>query len=551
MTRPSEPTPQWNRPAFGHGKGVGDSPGGSTRAAEVIAALSLATDLGTGLPLEHGLESTLFAMRLCERMGVDADTASDTYYACLLFYVGCTADAEIVAELFPGEDAIVEHVTPVMFGDRGELLAGLLRALATGSGPPILRGLRAVRMLPRAARAQRDHLRALCEVARMLTRRLGLTPSVQALFDEFTERWDGLGGPRGTAGEEIPLPVRITHVARDIAFHRLVEGSDSAIRKVRARSGAAFDPRVVRCLSEDPAAILTLDAAEPAWDRVLACEPEPHLVLEGNRLDRALRAMGDFADLISPWLVGHSSGVAALAAKAARLLGFDTGEVRAVWRAAAIHDLGRVAVPAAIWAKPGRFSADEWERVRLHPYHTERLLSRSPSLAPIAALAGTHHERMDGSGYHRAVKAVSLPTAARVLAAADAFHAMTEPRPHREALPTTEATDTLGREASAGRLDPDATAAVLQAAGEPVPSIDRPAGLTERESEVIRLVARGLQTKQVAHRLGISAKTADRHIQSSYRKIGISSRAAAALFAMEHGLARWGEFPIVRSGHHL
>jgi HD-GYP domain-containing protein (c-di-GMP phosphodiesterase class II) len=205
-----------------------------------------------------------------------------------------------------------------------------------------------------------------------------------------------------------------------------------------------------------------------------------------------------------------------------------------------------VAVSPRIWQKPGPLTADEWEQVRLHPYHTERILSRSPFLSVLAPIAGAHHERLDGSGYHRGATAPELGVAERLLAAADVYCALIEPRPHRAPLQPEQAAQTLAAEAGAGRLDPDAVAAVLEEAGQPPPRVERPAGLTEREAEVVAMLARGLQTKQVAHALGISAKTADRHVQNAYRKIGVSTRAAATLFAMEHGLVAWGELPIAR-----
>jgi HD-GYP domain-containing protein (c-di-GMP phosphodiesterase class II) len=219
-----------------------------------------------------------------------------------------------------------------------------------------------------------------------------------------------------------------------------------------------------------------------------------------------------------------------------------------VRRAALVHDLGRVAVPARIWQHSGPLTLDDWEQVRLHAYHSERVLARSPFLASLAPVATFHHERLDGTGYHRGTAAVALTRSARLLAAADAFHAMVEPRPHREALSPAEAADVLHAEARDGRLDPEAVTAVLDAAGQPSPRIERPAGLTAREAEVVGLIARGLQTKQVARALGISAKTADRHVQNAYRKMGVSTRAAAALFAMQHGLTTWGELPMGDAG---
>jgi HD-GYP domain-containing protein (c-di-GMP phosphodiesterase class II) len=526
---------------------VASQGGERVRAAEVMAALSLATDLGIGVPLEHGLQSTLIAMRLGERLGVDQDTASQTYYACLLFYVGCTADAEVAAETFGADDALTIHGMPARFGSRPEMLAGIMRALASSGSPAPVRMMQIARGMPRAAREFKGHITAFCEVAQMLTDRLGLPASMQGLFAYLVERWDGKGLPGRARGEEIPLSVRIASVARDAAFQRLLGGPEFAAQVVRRRAGGAFDPAVAVPLADAAAELLALDTDSSVWEETLACEPGPRLTLEGEAIDRALGAMGDFADLASPYLVGHSAGVAELATAAGRRCRLEAADLVQLRRGALVHDLGRVAVPVRIWQKAAPLTPDDWERVRLHAYHSERVLARSRFLAALALVAGFHHERLDGSGYHRGTAAAALTPPARLLAAADTYHAMTEPRPHRAALSPGQAAAALGREAGAGRLDPDAVTAVLEVAGQQVPRIERPAGLTEREAEVIALLARGLQTKQVARRLGISVKTADHHVQNAYAKIGVSTRAAAALFAMQHGLVAWGELPIGRT----
>jgi HD-GYP domain-containing protein (c-di-GMP phosphodiesterase class II) len=513
----------------------------------VIAALSLATDLGIGVPLEHGLQSTLLAIRLGERLGVDSDTAAQTYYACLLFYVGCTADAEVAAETFGDDDALTTYALPARFGSKPEMLAGIMRALANSGSPAPVRAVQIARGMPRAAREFKGHVTAFCEVAQMLTDRLGLPASMQGLFAYLVERWDGKGLPGRARHEEIPLPVRIASVARDAAFQRLLGGAEFAARVVRKRAGGAFDPAVAIPLADAAAELLALDDGASAWEETLAREPSPRLTLESEAIDRALGAMGDFADLGSPYLVGHSAGVAELATAAARQCRLEATDLVQVRRGALVHDLGRVAVPVRIWQKAAPLTPDDWERVRLHAYYSERVLARSGFLAALAPVAGFHHERLDGSGYHRGTVVAEITPPARLLAAADVYHAMTEPRPHRAALAPGHAAKTLGQEAGAGRLDPDAVTAVLEVAGQRAPRIDRPARLTEREAEVIALLARGLQTKQVARRLGISIKTADHHIQNAYAKIGVSTRAAAALFAMQHGLTAWGELPIGRS----
>ncbi len=512
------------------------SPAGDCiRAAEVIAVLSLATDLGIGVPLEHGLHSTLLAMRLAERLNVDAGTAMQTYYACQLFYVGCTANADVAAELFGADDALTTYASPSRFGSRAEMAAGFLRAVAPPGESPLVRAGHLARRLPKVAKVFKEHIAAFCEVATMLTDRLGIDRSVGALFEYVAERWDGKGEPGRARGDDIPLPMRIVHVARDAVFQQMLGGVDRAASVVRRRAGHAFDPDVVAALGAGPAGPFATDTGS-AWDEALASEPMPHIFLRGEGIDNALAAMGDFSDLASPYLIGHSTGVATLAMHAARGSRFDLADITTIRRAALVHDIGRVAVPARIWQEPGPLTPDDWEKVRLHPYHTERILHRSPFLGVLGGVAGAHHERCDGSGYHRGTSAAGLNPLARLLAAADAYRAKTEPRSYRVALTPAQAAEMMTSEVHSGRLDAVAVKAVLEAAGQRTPRIERPAGLTPREAEVIGLLARGLQTKQIARALGISGKTADNHIQNVYGKIGVSTRAAAALFAMQHGL---------------
>ncbi len=520
------------------------------RSAELISGLSLATDLGIGVSLEHGLESTMFAMRLADLLGVDSEAASDTYYACLLFYVGCTANADLAAELFGEDHALTLHATPTRFGTRLQMMGGMIRAVAPPGGARPVRARQIMSRLPRLLREFPEVVAAICEVGRMLTDRLGLPSSLSASFAYVGERWDGKGEPGATGGEGIPLPVRIVHVARDAAFQRMLGGWEFAGETIRDRAGGAFDPHIAGLLAENAKEVLALEEGGSLWETTLAAEPKPWRWLEDEEIDTALRAVGDFADLGSPFLLGHSSGVSALAAAAARHAGMGTAEVTEVRRAALVHDLGRVAIPTRIWQHDGPLTPDDWERVRLHAYHTERVLAPSPFLSTLVAGAGFHHERLDGSGYHRGAVGAFLTRPARVVATADTYHAMTEPRPYREVISPEVAAEEMAREASRGRLDPDAVAAVLEAAGEPSPPIERPAGLTERETQVIALLARGWQTKQIARGLGISANTADRHIQHGYRKMGVSTRAAAALFAMEHGLLAWGELTIPTGEEH-
>ncbi|HEY6684406.1 MAG TPA: HD domain-containing phosphohydrolase, partial [Propionibacteriaceae bacterium] len=273
-----------------------------------------------------------------------------------------------------------------------------------------------------------------------------------------------------------------------------------------------------------------------AYQAVLDAEPEPARRVEKSELADVARTFGNLVDLKSPWLQGHSAGVGDLAAGAAGMLGLRE-DVHAVRVAGYLHDLGRIGVSSAIWDKAGPLSGIERDQARLHAYHSERILARIPPLTSLAKLAGEHHERCDGSGYHRGSTAAQLSMASRLLACADAYRRWIEDRPYRRALAPARAADRLEAEARAGRLDADAAAAVIEAAGLPrgVRRV-RPAELTERQVEVLRLVSRGLSNSEIAERLVLSRRTVEHHVQDIYVKIGASTRAGAAMFAMQHGL---------------
>lgn len=512
------------------------------RTAEIIGTLCLATDLGMGFPFEHGLHTTIIAMRLADELGVDLDTRRLSYYAALLMHAGCTTDTHLAAELFGG--SLTEHLNPVMYGRVREVVPGFLRAIRDPGAPALETVVQVTRRFPRLARLAKAENAANCEVAGMLATQTGAPDEVEELLAYKVERWDGGSVLRRASGEDIPLPMRIVAVAVDAALQRHLGGNEFAADRVSEHGGRGLDPGITDCLARHREAILELDPTSSAWDTVLDLEPGPVGILTGEEVGRGLAAMARFTDLISPLLTGHSMGVAELARDAAGRCGVDSV---GLYRAGLVHDLGRVAVNASIWGSDRPLTADEWEQVRLHPYNTERVLSRSLFLSVLAPVAAGHHERLDRSGYHRGSSPVDQPMAARLLAAADTFHAMCEPRAHRAALTPEQAAGAIAGEVKEGRLDPDAVGAVVETAGLRVPRLPRPAGLTEREAQVVVLLARGYQTKQVARVLSISTKTADHHIQNAYSKMGVSSRAAATLFAMQQGMVTWGELPMVEA----
>jgi HD-GYP domain-containing protein (c-di-GMP phosphodiesterase class II) len=500
------------------------------RRAELLAVLSLGADLGLGQPMEHVQRECLIAMRLAERIGMDARSRAVVYYTALLTWVGCHVDAYEQAKWF-GDDLAFKADYPLYDGPGAGFILKRL-----GAGRPFLDRARLGVAFMAEGRHDADsilenHRRA----AESLAAQLGLEQEVRESLAQAFERWDGKG-PGNRHGASIPIASRLVNLADVVeVFHRL-GGIDGAVGVARERRGTQFDPALVDAFCADVDSLLSGVDSTTTWDAVIAAEPELGAVLSGDELDAALTAVANFIDVKSPYTLGHSCAVAELAEAAARAAGLRDADAVLLRRAGLVHDLGRLGVSNAIWDKPGALSVTELERVRLHPYLTERMLASS-ALAKFGAVAVQHHERLDGSGYPRGIRGDALTPPGRILAAADAYRAKLEPRAHRAELTADQAAAHVRAEVKAGRLDADAVDAVLRAAGHPARRRRTwPAGLTSREVEVLQLAARGLSNQQIATRLNISRKTAAHHVEHIYTKIGVSNRASASLFAAQHGL---------------
>ncbi len=506
------------------------------RLADRLAALSLTTDLAMGQPPEKAIRAAVVGTEIARHMRLPEAEVADVYYTTLLKHLGCTATSHEEVYLSGPDDLGIRVVAERTDVSRPRELVDLLRT--TGRGAGLARPRYVARTIGGGKKANATIMRAICEVATQMADRLGLGDAVgRALFASL-ERWDGKGDPRKLSGEDIPFPARIAEPATQaVIFHRL-GGIDAALAMVERRAGGWFDPAVAEAFrAVGPRVLDRLDREDP-WPEVLDAEPHPVRRMPADRLETVAEAFGDMVDLKTPFTLGHSSGTAELATGAAERMGMP--DTRSVRMAALLHDLGRTGVGAGVWEKPGPLSTSEWEQVRLHAYQTERILSRSTVLEPLARIAGMHHERQDGSGYHHGASAGELPAEARLLAVADAFQAMTQDRPHRHAREAGEAAEIVTTEAREGRFDPEAARAVLEAAGQRSATARTawPAGLSDREIDVLRLLTRGLSNRAIATRLVISPRTAEHHVQHIYAKIGASTRAGAAMFAMEHGLLR-------------
>ena len=374
-------------------------------------------------------------------------------------------------------------------------------------------------------------------LARGLAEQLGLPESVCDAVAAAYERWDGRGWPGDLEGEQIPLASRVAQLAEYAEVAQRVGGTVSAVSLARERAGKQFDPKLAELLMSSSESIFDGLDEVGNWRGVIDAEPGLAVVLSSRQFDRALRAVANFIDLKSPYTLGHAGAVAELAEAAADRLRLSAVEARTLYRAGLVHDFGRLGVSNAIWDKRGPLGAGEWERIRMFPYITERMVRFSDALAPLGQIAVQHRERLDGSGYPRGISGPAISRPARILASADAYQAMREPRPYRPALASEDAAGQLRAEVKAGRLDGEAVDAVLASAGHRVPRRrEGPAGLTEREVEVLKLLAHGLSNKEIAARLVISPKTVGSHIEHIYSKIDASSRATASLFAVQHGL---------------
>ena len=513
------------------------------RLAEIAAALSLATDLGMGQPLSSALRSCILSLRIGRAAALPEATLHTIYFQSLLRCIGCNVDSHMLAAIVGDEIemradfAAIDHGNPLEIA--GVMLRAVRRANEGASAMQLAQAMaRALVALPAMKTAFAGH----CEVAQRLAARLGLDAEVQRALGQLYERWDGKGAPQGLRGMAIAPAARVVALAQDALLYFGLGGVVEAIRMVRQRRGAAYDPQLADCFCENAEALLAGLDQEPEPAAVLAMEPGSARCLSEQEFDEACRAMADFVDLKSPYTLGHSDAVAQLAAGAAQRAGLPAQEVSKVRRAGWLHDIGRTGVSAAIWEKPGPLTPQEWDKVRLHTYHTERVLACAPGLRKLGELAALHHERSDGSGYHRSCGGVQLPLGARILAAADMYQAMIETRPYRAAQTRDAAALELHCAVKAGRLDRAAVDYVLAAAGHRVrrSGPNSAAGLSEREIDVLRRLAQGDPAKRIARNLGISAKAAGHHIQDIYGKIGVVTRAGATLFAMEHGLLEAG-----------
>ncbi len=432
------------------------------RRNEVIAVLSLATDFAIGQPLGYGLRSAVASVALARHMGFGADIQAEAYYHGLLRYCGCTAETDRLNALYGDEIAIRKDFSVIDPADGPEFVRVLMKHVGPDRAdlPPMAHGdEHFMSVVGQTVSVFSAH----CEVAARIAARLGLPVNVQNNLRQLYERWDGHGFPNHVAGEAIAMAVRIVLVVQDAMALRDVMPVEYIPGVIAARRGGPYDPAVVDAFVPLLPGLLAPVPDEEAWAAAVDFAGAENATLSAEDLDAVSEVIADFIDLKSPVIAGHSRAVAALVDAAAVNL---PAEERAKLRRAALwHDIGYIAIPGTL-----RFSQEPpvegSERGRLHPYYADRLLHRVTGLAPIAAMVAEHHERLDGTGFHRGVRAGDLSPQGRLLAVAEAYQTLVENRPFRVTITPTEAARRLREEVTEGTLDGEAVAAVLDAAGQ-------------------------------------------------------------------------------------
>jgi HD-GYP domain-containing protein (c-di-GMP phosphodiesterase class II) len=479
-------------------------------AYDAVKALAFIGDLSMGQPTDHSVRTAWLAFQIARVLEFDSSGCDTVREASLLRWSGCTANASGFADTF-GDDIASREAMLAQRPNWPELLAR--------------HGGAAVAITPLA--------QIHCDVSGAVARMLGLSDQTQATLRHIFETWDGSGFPDQLPAGEVPQTVFVISLASDLEIFSRVYGMERALQLIEHRANAHYPASFVEIVKAQAANWLhALERAEPAdVDAVLATPPLQCMT--------PAELIADIIDLKLPWMTGYSREVAVTAAQCCARLTLDMDTTRLVYRAGLIHGIGRAAVPNAIWNEPGRLSASAWEKVRLVPYWTSRAGKQTGTLKKAAELASYAYERLDETGYFRSSGLLALPLEARILAASVAWVALRAPRPWRAALVFSDAAALLREQTLKGRFDPQVVDALLAAVGSPSPraSLAQPkTRLSPREIDVLRLISRGASNKDAAKELALSPSTVRTHIESLFRKLECSTRAAATLKASSMGV---------------
>jgi len=525
------------------------TPNGHLRTADLLGALSLGADLAVGLSEEHAARACYIGVKIAQEMELLPEEMADLYYSALLMDSGCTAWTSPLANYLQGDEMTARKDLYVQsVGNQSKASAGafvwLLRYMAPGA-PLHVRGAHILDFILHGDERVKEAMLNTCQVASRFSERLGMSQPVQDAMENLFERWDGKG-PNGAKGTDAPLIARIAYMTAFLEIFHQIKGREGAIELAKDRRGKAFDPSVVD-------SFLALTNREDFWEplegilvRDALLEMEPDSKYRFTSLDKppeVAQSFADFADMKSKYTRGQSRRVAELAVAIARQMGQPEDEVSNIHLAGLMHNFGLVTVPSFVLEKPTEeLSNAELEQIRLHPYHAQRILAAVPELEAVADLVGSHHERMDGKGYHKGLRGSQIPLGARIIAVADRYDELTHEMPGHAGMESKDALDLMAQEVDSALCPDSFEGLVHMAEGEDHPQRQRsvrrqwPKGLMDREVDVLRLIAKGMSRAQAAEELVVSESTVRSHLEHIYSKVGVTSRAAATMFAMENAL---------------
>ncbi|MHB1329413.1 MAG: HD-GYP domain-containing protein [Gemmatimonadales bacterium] len=421
--------------------------GGSTvdtdelRLSEVVSALSYSLDLTEGQTMGHSARACIIGMRLVELIGLDATSRSDLFFALLMKDAGCSANAARLSQLFQADDHLLKREHKLIDWTKKGPAAGYAWRHTARNAGLIDRIGQMARIAVAAEQVGREMIATRCERGADIAHMVGLSSDTAHAIRCLDEHWDGRGHPAGLSGHQIPFYARVLTLSQTFEVFLSERGAAAAFDMVRRRSGTWFDPELVEALTsiENDTAFWQSLAAEDPRDLVRDYEPEERVVLaDESRVDQVAEAFAIVIDAKSPYTHQHSTGVAAISVELGDRMGFSATEIRELRRAALLHDIGKLGVPNTILDKPGKLDDTEWVVMRKHTKYTYDILSRIDRFRTLADVAAAHHERLDGTGYHRGTAGTDLGPAARVLAVADICEALQAERPYRGSLPWDE-----------------------------------------------------------------------------------------------------------------
>ncbi|SFJ21547.1 HD domain-containing protein [Sphingomonas sp. NFR04] len=414
----------------------------TTSLAEILGAFSYALDLTEGQPAGHSLRACWIASRMAAALQLPAADRRTIYYATLLKDLGCSSNAARIAELYLADDRRVKQEHKLLAVGLGPTLRYVFTR--TGQGERLGARAKAILTILRDGNAiVTDLIQTRCTRGADIARQLRFPEPVAQAIASLDEHWDGSGKPLGLRGDAIPLAAQLALLAQIADVFHAAGGPEAAIEEVAARAGSWFDPALARCF----AVLVTrtpgfwAELAHPALEaRVRAFEPEEQRVaVDEGYLDDIAAAFGAVIDAKSPYTGGHSGRVGAYTEALGQALGVEGATLRTLKRSAMLHDVGKLAVSSRVLEKPGKLDEIEWEEMRSHAAHTTAILSRIAPLRDMAAVAGAHHERLDGRGYPLGLDAMLIAREARIITVCDFYDALTADRPYRAALPVEQA----------------------------------------------------------------------------------------------------------------